>query len=100
MEDITKQLKEALNKGVVSFAYEKKNGEWRNAIGTCNPDTITLVDGVAPTGAGVEKTGVISYWDIGSAGWRSFREDSVINIRSCYSKDEYKDIMEQQGYEF
>jgi hypothetical protein len=99
MDDIAKQLKEALNKGVVSFAYEKKNGEWRNAIGTRNPDTIELVDGTAPSGTGTEKYGAVSYWDIESAGWRSFREDAVIEIKGQYTKDEYKKLMESQGYE-
>lgn len=87
------ELREALNKGVVNFSYEKKNGEWREAKGTRNPDSIEAVDGVAPKGTGTEKEGTIAYWDLDANGWRSCREDSIIAINGIYTINEYMESL-------
>lgn len=79
-QELSQELKDLLTKNIVSFSYEKKNGEWREAVGTRNPKMITEHNGELPKGTGKEATGVITYWDIKAEAWRSFREDSIITI--------------------
>lgn len=76
MDETIKQL---LNTGVVKFIYRKIDGTERQAIGTRNINIIEQYD-ATPNGNGVEKTGVVSYYDLDALGWRSFREDSIIFI--------------------
>lgn len=89
------ELRKALNEGIVSFSYEKANGEWREAHGTCNPDGIEYVGGEAPKGTGTERTGTIAYWDMDVNGWRSCKEDKVIAINRTYTTAEWKQSWEE-----
>lgn len=89
-QDLAQELREKLNAGMVSFSYEKANGEWREAHGTRNPEGIEAVGGEAPKGTGTEKVGTIAYWDLDVEGWRSCKEDKIIAVNGFYTVEEYK----------
>lgn len=73
------QIKEELAREVVNFKYTKKDGSERTASGTRNIDFIKSQD-AEPSGNGVEKEGVITYYDIGKTGWRSFRVENFLGF--------------------
>ena len=68
-----------LNSGVCSFKYTKKDGSERIASGTRQTEFIKT-QGAEPKGTGVERSGVITYYDLEKSGWRSFNEDSFIEF--------------------
>lgn len=73
-------LRNKLHEGVVAFKYKKVNGEIRKAIGTLNISfSDELAEYVASDKAS-NKTGVVSYWDIEKKGWRSVKEENIIEI--------------------
>ena len=93
---LAEELRTKLNAGMVSFSYEKTNGEWREAHGTRNPDGIDFLHGEAPKGTGSEKPGTIAYWDLDVKGWRSCKEDKIIAVNGSYTVEEYKALHEQE----
>lgn len=74
-------IKNRLASGDVHFTYRKKDGTEREAYGTRNTDIITLNDAM-PSGNGSEKTGVITYYDLNSKGWRSFKTENFIGFKT------------------
>ena len=73
------QIIETLTGGVVNFKYTKKDGSERIASGTRHMEFIRT-QGAEPKGSGVERSGVITYYDLEKSGWRSFNEDSFIEF--------------------
>lgn len=73
------ELNERLKKEVVKFKFMKKNGEERIATGTRMSSYLEEKNAV-PTGNGSEKSNVTTYYDIEKEGWRSFSNDSFIEI--------------------
>lgn len=89
MENI--DLREALKSGIVTFTFRKANGELRTASGTRNLNpaiALGMTENDKPKGTGSEKPGVIAFWDIDTGGWRSCREDSIVEIRSISTEEE------------
>ena len=74
-------IKDRLASGDVHFTYRKKDGTEREAYGTRNTDIITINDAM-PTGNGSEKTGVITYYDLNTKGWRSFKTENFIGFHT------------------
>lgn len=74
-------IKEKLSSGDVHFTYRKKDGTEREAYGTRNLDIIIRHDAL-PSGNGLEKSGVIAYYDLDSQGWRSFRIENFIGFKT------------------
>ena len=72
-------IKERLSSGDVHFTYRKKDGTEREAYGTRNLDIIIRHNAI-PSGNGSEKGGVITYYDLDSNGWRSFRIENFIGF--------------------
>ena len=66
------RLTKRMRTGVVSFCYEKANGDTRKAKGT--------LQGVAPLikGTGKETPKTVRYFDIEAGGFRSFRIENFI----------------------
>lgn len=57
------ELREKLKNGIVTFTYTKKGGtlmQNRYIVGE---------NFIVPKGTGVEKMGVISYWDLDKDAW-------------------------------
>ena len=75
-------IKERLASGDVHFTYRKKDGTEREAYGTRNLDIITRQDAM-PSGVGSKKTGVITYYDLDSNGWRSFKVENFISFKNA-----------------
>ena len=75
------KFKKALNKGVVTFNYIKKDGTIRQAMGTTKPEIIESIYGYKG-GTGPEKYGYTNYWDVEKGGWRCFDEKRLVNIVS------------------
>ena len=75
------EIKERLASGGVHFTYRKKDGTEREAYGTRNLDIIAGNDAM-PSGFGSNKRGVITYYDLDSEGWRSFRIENFIEFKA------------------
>lgn len=73
-------IKEQLEKGIVTFTFEKKDGSVRTARGTrCFDNPLAVGENyVPPKGTSVPKEGIITYWDLDKSAWRSFTESSYI----------------------
>lgn len=71
-------LKELMRNGIVSFKYQKVNGEFREAKGTLNLDNIP--EDQHPKGVGESNDDIVKYYDVEKESWRSFRSDSFIGI--------------------
>jgi len=73
------QLKEMMRHEAVSFKYQKKNGEIREARGTLNLDNIP--EDSHPKGTGHGSTDEYTkYYDVDKEGWRCFYNDQFIGI--------------------
>ena len=55
----------------------------------CFDAKIVGEDYVAPKGNGVEKSGVVIYWDLDKKGWRSLQNESLISIEKFTHKSEF-----------
>lgn len=77
----TKNIKEALNNGVVTFSYTKKDGSVRVAKGTTKHTTL-VAEGAQSKGGDnkVASAGYTSYYDLDKRGWRSFAENKLVEI--------------------
>ena len=84
------EIRQMLNKGLVSFRYVKKNGDTRNAVGTLNMKLIPidkhpkspLQPEASPTGGGlVGAPGLVHYFDFTVQDWRSLYCDEVIEAK-------------------
>lgn len=73
------QIIETLSNGIVNFKYIKKDDTERIANGTRHTEFIEAQD-AAPKGTGVEREGVITYYDLEKQSWRSFNEDSFVEF--------------------
>lgn len=89
---ISETLKTSLKTGIVCFSYKKKNGEWREAIGTRVLPYIDDIGGAMPNGRGQAHPAFIPYYDIVAQGWRSCKADSVIAINKFYEVEEWKEV--------
>jgi len=70
-------LREKLNEGTVQFAFKKKDGSLRTAVGTTNMDTIPLES--HPSGeSGESSRASVRYFDMGKNAWRSCSADTEI----------------------
>ena len=75
------ELKETLSNGIITVAFDKRDGSRREMRCTLKPELlpapVLLQEGVAPR---KENPDVLSVWDVEVNGWRSFRLDSIISI--------------------
>ena len=77
--DKIEQLKEMMRHNVVSFKYQKKNGEIREAHGTLNLDNVPEMDQPKGTGTGSTEE-YTKYYDVDKEGWRCFQNDQFIGF--------------------
>ena len=84
MEDnktLVEQLKGKMREGEVQFIYKKKNGEERMALGTLNKDLYGKEN--EPKGTDVVwPENVVRYYDMNSAGWRSFIAENLVSVET------------------
>lgn len=73
----TSKLKELLNGGVVSFSFEKKNGDLREAVGTTNTNNIPVANLAKGGSTPGDK---VPYFDLIKGGWRSVAIDQPIYV--------------------
>ena len=72
-------LKKRMMRGeVVRFAYQKLNGEIRQAVGTLQADAV--IANIAGTGIPKRFYGMFAYIDLEKMGWRAFREERIVGI--------------------
>lgn len=69
------RLAKQMRAGVVRFAYEKKDGTLRRAIGTLK-DIATLIVGTGRPDDGR----IVKYYDVEVDGWRSFKVENLVTI--------------------
>ena len=72
------QLKEMLRTGLVQFAFVKKDGTLRTAMGTTNLTHIPADQ--HPQGVREASPKVVTFWDLLSGEWRSVSINSQIFI--------------------
>ena len=83
MEDnksIVTNLREALKKGIVHFAYYKKDGTLREAIGTRNLEIAGKEVGYTIPSPKTGNTNENAYFDLTRNAWRSFIPENVTSI--------------------
>ena len=79
MKGIASTLRDLLAHNIVSFTYEKVNGEIRHAVGTRNLTLAEIHTGnIIPTPKGEEQPN--SYYDVEKMGWRSYKPENLISI--------------------
>ena len=79
MNEIADTLHSLLAHNIVSFIYQKVNGEIRHAFGTRNLDLAGNYTGTTiPTPNGAEQPN--SYYDVEKMGWRSYKPENLISI--------------------
>ena len=94
------EIRQMLNKGLVSFRYVKKNGDTRNAVGTLNmklipsphhPKGMVNVQSSMVNGA----PGLVRYFDFTVQDWRSLYCDEVIEAKPLVLNpiDDYNDAV-------
>lgn len=72
-------LLERMRRGVVTFAYKKESTEEvRIARGTLDG---TLFDYEFKTGGHRPRPGLVTYWDMDRQGWRSLKEENILQIQ-------------------
>jgi hypothetical protein len=72
------QLKEMLRTGLVQFAFVKKDGTLRTAMGTTN--LVHIPADHHPQGVREASPKVVTFWDLLSGEWRSVSINSQIFI--------------------
>ena len=87
MNEIANALHTLLAHNIVSFTYQKVNGEIRHAIGTrCLVLAEIHTGATIPTPKGEEQPN--SYYDVEKMGWRSYKPENLISIDGVYARDD------------
>lgn len=87
MNEIANALRTLLAHNIVSFTYQKVNGEIRHAIGTrCLVLAEIHTGATIPTPKGEEQPN--SYFDIEKMGWRSYKPENLISIDGVYARED------------
>lgn len=87
MNEIANALRSLLAHSIVSFTYQKVNGEIRHAIGTRNLVLAEIHTGATiPTPKGEEQPN--SYYDVEKMGWRSYKPENLISIDGVYARED------------
>lgn len=73
-------VKELLTSGVAVVIFDKSDGTERSMKCTLKSDTIPQS---TSTHHRTENADQLSVWDIDKGGWRSFRVDSVKDVKPC-----------------
>lgn len=87
MNEIANALHTLLAHNIVSFTYQKVNGEIRHAIGTrCLVLAEIHTGATIPTPKGEEQPN--SYYDVEKMGWRSYKPENLISIDGVYARED------------
>jgi hypothetical protein len=70
------ELRAELQKGTCHFAFKKRGGELRIAVGTLNLSLIPKES--HPKGVRESSDKVVPFWDFEKGSWRSLSKDSEI----------------------
>ena len=65
--------------GIVKFAYRNAEGEIRKATGTLQSNLIQYSGKGSSERQTITPNGVLKYWDMDRAAFRSFRIDRIVN---------------------
>ena len=82
-ENVADVLREKLLTETVRFAFRKKDGSRREAIGTTNLVVIPQDQWPKDMGAEIKSPkneSVVTYYDMEKLAWRSCRADSILQI--------------------
>jgi hypothetical protein len=79
--ELLAELETKLAAGISHFAYTKKDGTTREAYGTTNVKLLGKSIIVNEDQTHVQKKeGVTVYYDLNSAGWRSFVSNNILTL--------------------
>lgn len=70
-----KQMRQELKHNIITFKFEKRNGDIRKAHGTLHPDYLPPLRGGSP-----KPERQMVYYDLDKGAWRSFRSYKFIKI--------------------
>lgn len=81
-------LKDALSRAIITFTFEKKNGELRTVRATrwLNPEIVGEDFDQMPTGKKKPCPWTINFWDLDKRAWRSCDVNSVVEIHKIESE--------------
>lgn len=71
-------LKEKLKNGVAHFIFIKKDGEIREAWGTCSGQLMKATQN--GRGLSGDMVNTVKYWDVEKGGYRSLRYENLIQV--------------------
>ena len=71
-------LKEKLRNGVAHFIFIKKNGEIREAWGTCSGQLMKATQN--GRGLSGDMVNTVKYWDVEKGGYRSMRYENLVQV--------------------
>lgn len=89
LEKLKNNLKESFKTQNMYFAYRKKDGKIRLAIGTTNLKDIP--ENLHPSGKIESSDESVRYYDICSEGWRSFKPENLLWVERYGCVDEISD---------
>lgn len=85
------QLHTLLKNNIVTFEYQKENGETRRAVGTLNDMFISYTPkGNGTTAQTINYTTAVKYWDLDANGFRCFRVDRLVKIVQIQSVNQMR----------
>lgn len=77
--ELARELVSRMRAGIVTFAYKKKStSQVRIAHGTLDP---SLIDYEYKGSPREPPEGQITYWDTDKGGWRSLKEENILQIQ-------------------
>ena len=71
------KLRQTLSSNIVTVTFEKKDGSMREMLCTTMPEYLPEMTGESTS---KPSDSLVTVWDLESAGWRSFRFDSVKSV--------------------
>lgn len=79
------ELREVLTKSIAVITFEKTDGSIRDLKGTLMPEHLPpLAEDITNINKPKrdENPKILAVWDLENGGWRSFRVESVLNLRT------------------
>ena len=74
-------IRKRLKLNVVKFAFKKKNGDTRHAVGTNNIMLLNEMYGLnLKDNSSVDRGDLINYYDLEKKGWRCFNKELLTKI--------------------
>lgn len=79
-EEVAEVLRAALLSGRAEFAFIKKDGTLRRAVGTLDPEEIPDADTPSGDGGRPAREDQTAYYDVEKHGWRCCKHENIVEV--------------------